>query len=177
MAGVTSCPAWTRENILYGRRGADDAAASNQVAALPIALGAPEAGTAERLQQIVASTRGLKGRARRTPGSILQGYTAFLAGAAALFDAMPGLPGALPSFNLVMSNVRGPERRLYLNGAAMLGAYALPIVPPGAALNVTVFSYADSICLGLGTTPASLPDTGRLIRHIDEALGELGEGG
>ena len=154
-------------------RASEDESASNRVAALPVALGAPDADAAERLRQIVASTRGLKDRARRTPGSVLQGYTAFLASAAALFDAMPGLPGSLPSFNLVVSNVRGPGRRRYLNGAAMLGAYALPIVPPGAALNVTVFSYADSICLGLGTTPASLPDTGRLVRHVEDALGEL----
>ena len=43
----------------------------------------------------------------------------------------------------------------------------------GAALNVTVFSYADAICVGLGTTPASLPDTGRLVGHIEDALDEL----
>ncbi|MGI9590699.1 MAG: WS/DGAT domain-containing protein, partial [Myxococcota bacterium] len=157
-------------------RAADHDAASNQVAALPVSLGAPDADVGERLRQIVASTRAVKQRARRTPGSLLQGYTTFVASSAALLDALPGLAGALPSFNLILSNVRGPKRRLHLNGAPLLGAYALPIVPPGAALNVTVFSYADSICLGVGTTPASLPDTERLVDNIEAALGELAHG-
>ena len=108
------------------------------MAALPVPLGAPDADVAERLRQIVASTRAVKQRARRTPGGLLQGYTAFVASSAALLDALPGLAGRLPSFNLVLSNVRGPKRRLHLNGAPLLGAYALPIVPPGAANRDTI---------------------------------------
>ncbi len=157
-------------------RAADHDAASNQVAALPVPLGAPDADVIERLRQIAASTRAVKARARRTPGGLLQGYTAFVVSSAALLDALPGLAGRLPSFNLIVSNVRGPEQRLYLNGAPLLGAYALPIVPPGAAMNITVFSYDDTICLGVGTTPTSFPDTARLLRHVEAALAELAEG-
>ncbi|MDJ0866359.1 MAG: WS/DGAT domain-containing protein [Myxococcota bacterium] len=89
---------------------------------------------------------------------------------------MAARPAPLDLLFFAIEGPTGPALRLYLGGAPLLGAYALPIVPPGAALNITVFSYDDSICLGVGTTPESLPDTGRLLHHIEAALAELAQG-
>ena len=50
---------------------------------------------------------------------------------------MPWL-GKVPSANLVISNMKGPTEQLYLAGAPLVAFHGLPIVPPGAGLNVTL---------------------------------------
>jgi WS/DGAT C-terminal domain len=61
----------------------------------------------------------------------------------------PGF-GTIPSANLVISNMKGPTEQLYLAGAPLVAFHGLPILPPGAGLNVTYASVNKDICLGIG---------------------------
>ncbi|MGW5052984.1 WS/DGAT/MGAT family O-acyltransferase [Actinokineospora sp. NPDC004072] len=87
------------------------------------------------------------------------------------------LPGALrltpPSFNLLISNVPGPQQPLYWNGAKMVGLYPVSIPYEGQALNITVTSYAGSLEFGLTGCRRSVPHLQRLLGHLDTALAEL----
>ena len=56
----------------------------------------------------------------------------------------------MPSANLVISNMKGPTGQLYLAGAPLIAFHGLPILPPGAGLNVTFASVNKDICLGIG---------------------------
>jgi diacylglycerol O-acyltransferase len=84
---------------------------------------------------------------------------------------MQGL--ARPPFNLVISNVPGPRRTMYLNGAKMLGTYPLSIPINGMALNITCNSYAENMDFGLTGCRRTVPHLQRLLGHLDDELAAL----
>lgn len=80
---------------------------------------------------------------------------------------------ARPPFNLVISNVPGPRRPMYWNGARLDGLYPLSVVLDGQALNITVTSYSDRMAFGLTGCRRSVPHLQRLIGHLDAELAAL----
>jgi diacylglycerol O-acyltransferase len=91
-----------------------------------------------------------------------------------LLQSLPGLQNfTRPPFNLIISNVPGPRRPLYLNGARLDGMYPLSIPFDGQALNITCTSYAKDLAFGLTGCRRSVPHLQRLLGHLDEALSEL----
>jgi WS/DGAT/MGAT family acyltransferase len=84
-----------------------------------------------------------------------------------LFGAHRLLP---PPFNLVISNVPGPRKRLYMAGAPLEAFYPLSIPTVGQALNVTVTSYVDSMEFGLTGCRRHVPHLQRLLTHLEGSL-------
>lgn len=80
---------------------------------------------------------------------------------------------ARPPFNLVISNVPGPRKPMYWNGARLDGLYPLSIVLDGQALNITVTSYSDEIAFGLTGCRRSVPHLQRLLTYLDDELSAL----
>jgi diacylglycerol O-acyltransferase / wax synthase len=78
-----------------------------------------------------------------------------------------------PAFNLVISNVPGPQKPLYYNGARLEGIYPVSIPYDGQALNVTVTSYAGSLEFGLIGCRRRVPRLQRLLAHLEDSLVEL----
>ena len=78
-------------------------------------------------------------------------------------------------FNLVVTNVPGPQRPLYLAGGRMLASY--PVIPlaKGHALSVGLTSYDGGVYYGLNGDREAMPDVDVLAQCIDDALGELVE--
>jgi len=77
--------------------------------------------------------------------------------------------------NLVISNVPGPKKPLYLKGAEMLGIYPVSTLPPLTALNVTAVSYVDTLNFGLIAARTAIPDLPLLTSYLDDAFRELAE--
>jgi len=79
-----------------------------------------------------------------------------------------GLP-----FNLVVTNVPGPQLPLYLLGARMLEIY--PLVPLFArlGLGVALFSYAGRLHWGFNADWDVMPDLHDYVRATEEAFAEL----
>ena len=75
-----------------------------------------------------------------------------------------------PPFNLVISNVPGPQEPLYWNGARLQGMFPLSIPLDGQALNITVTSYAGEVQFGLTGCRRSVPSLQRLLVHLEESL-------
>ena len=70
----------------------------------------------------------------------------------------PAVANRLPPLvNLVVSNVPGPPRPLYLAGARVLHHWPLSIVGHGLGLNVTVESYAGMLEFGVTTASVAVP--------------------
>ncbi|MBF6171602.1 WS/DGAT/MGAT family O-acyltransferase [Nocardia blacklockiae] len=84
------------------------------------------------------------------------------------FQALPRVP-----FNLVISNVPGPRKPVYLQGARLHSNYPLSIPFDGQAVNITVTSTADTLDFGLVACRRSVPQLSRMIEHLDTALAEL----
>jgi diacylglycerol O-acyltransferase / wax synthase len=78
-----------------------------------------------------------------------------------------------PAFNVLISNVPGPRKPLYWNGARMQGVYPLSIPYEGQALNITVTSYAGSLEFGLTGCRRTVPHLQRLLGLLDDSLVEL----
>lgn len=77
------------------------------------------------------------------------------------------------SFNLVITNVPGPQFPLYTAGARLVASY--PVLPllPGQALAIGVTSYDGKVFFGLDADRDALPDIEVLAACITESLDEL----
>jgi len=112
-------------------------------------------------------------------------YKGLSAGEAALFTQLTsspivlttllGLGEKLPAYNLVISNVPGPRKAMYWNGAQLQGIYPASIVLHGQALNITLVSYMDQLDFGIIACRRSMPHVQRLLDHMEESLQELEE--
>lgn len=88
--------------------------------------------------------------------------------------AVPGwVASTPPPFNLVISNVPGPNEPLYHGGARLNGSYPLSTVLDGQALNITLISNADNLDFGLVGCRRSVPHLQRLLAHLESSLKDL----
>ena len=125
------------------------------------------------MRAIVASTRKSKQvvRGLRPLQALALGAANF---APLAFATIPGIVQYTPpQFNIIISNVPGPKKHLYWNGAQLDGVYPVSIPMEGLALNITVTSTAEHINFGLIGARAQLPSLQRLLTHLDTALEEL----
>jgi WS/DGAT/MGAT family acyltransferase len=141
----------------------------NQVSAELIPMGAPEASPLERLKEINAATMRAKDKGRSMQTTSRQVYALLLLGSLTMADAVPWL-GKVPSANLVISNMKGPSEQLYLAGAPMVAFQGLPIVPPGAGLNVTFASIGSGLCIAIGAAPEAVHEPFRLAELMEQAF-------
>jgi hypothetical protein len=78
-----------------------------------------------------------------------------------------------PAFNVVVSNVPGPQQTMYFRGAGIEASYPLSIPFHGYGLNITTLTSADRIGFGYLGCRDTIPHLQRLALHGTEALGEL----
>jgi diacylglycerol O-acyltransferase len=75
-----------------------------------------------------------------------------------------------PPFNVVISNVPGPRRTLYLSGSRLSGIYPLSIPFHGQALNITCESYEGQMNFGLTGCRRTVPSLQRILSHLDAEM-------
>lgn len=78
-----------------------------------------------------------------------------------------------PAVNLVLTSVPGPPVPLYCGGARMETLFPLGPIFDGAALNVTVVSYTDKVCVGFLTCPDVCPPVQHLADAVPAAVADL----
>jgi diacylglycerol O-acyltransferase len=137
-------------------------------------LGTHLADPEERLKVIQTSIRDGRSLIQELSFSEVTLYTALLA-APALTPALLGLGAALPATNVVISNVPGPSKTMYWNGARLDGMYPVSIVFHGLAVNITVTSYAGSLDFGIVACRRSVPRVQRIIDFLENGLVEIEE--
>ncbi len=156
------------------RKRSDSAdAAGNQIGALLCNLGTDRSSPAERLAVIARSMA--DGKRLFKELSPLQ-MLALSAVNVATLGGSP-LPGFVnhtrPPFNLVISNVPGPRKQMYWNGAQLDGIYPASVLLDGQALNITLTSSGDSLDFGITGCRRSVPHLQRILTHLDTSLAEL----
>lgn len=161
-------------------RGADDRA-GNAVGAILCSLGTHLEDAPARLEHIQASIRQSKSRLEGlTPGQIIALSALSLAPAALSMSPLIRLPGAedvvRPAFNIVISNVPGPQQPLYWNGARLTGSYPMSLLVDGQALNITTSSYAGSLDFGILGCRRQVPSLQHLLEHLEDELVALEAG-
>lgn len=151
----------------------DEDDAGNAIGAILANLGTNVHDAGERLATIITSTTNAKKQLQgMTRAAILQ-YSALLC-APALMQMIPATAGAFkPTFNIVISNVPGPDQPRYFRGARLEAVYPMSIPVHGQALNITCNSYAGNLCFGFTGCRDTVPHLQRLAVACGEALTEL----
>jgi hypothetical protein len=76
-------------------------------------------------------------------------------------------------FNLLVTNVPGPQAPLYLLGHELRGSFPVAFLARGHALAVAIMSYNGGVHFGLLADDDAVPDLAEIGTHIEEALAEL----
>src|SRR6185295_4207853 len=79
---------------------------------------------------------------------------------------------ALP-FNLVVTNVPGPQVPLYLLGARMAANYGQLPLTDYLGVGIVLFSYAGTLTWGFTADWDLVPDLHDFVRAVDDAFAEL----
>jgi len=146
------------------------ASGGNAVGAVMVKLGTDQADPADRLQSVHQSmVTGKDALGTMTSAQIMA--MSALGVAPAILTPMLRMQGiARPPFNLIVSNVPGPEEPHYFNGARLEGIYPLSIPIHGMGLNITCTSYAGQMDFGLTGCRRTVPRLQRLLTHLDDEL-------
>lgn len=132
----------------------------------------------ERLAAIHESTQGAKEMQKALAAEKIMGISETAPPAminlAARTYTQAGLDRSIPPImNLIISNVPGPPFPIYCAGAEIEALYPMGPLLYGTGLNITVFSYQDSVDFGFLTCRELVPDSWRLADAVHEALAEL----
>lgn len=154
-------------------RPTDDQGSGNAITFIIATLGTDIADAAQRFAAIRASVQHAKTHVQSLPKQAMEQYTLLLM-APTIVTLMTGIAGRIrPMYNVMVSNVPGPDKPLYFRGAEMVGCYPASVVTHGQALNITCQSYAGEMDFGITGCHATLPSMQRLAVYMADALGEL----
>jgi len=150
----------------------------NQVASMTASLHTDIEGPAERLAAIHESMRIAKEKHQALPAEILQDFAQFTAPAIAARASRVIARAAVAElvdlpFNVVISNVPGPQFPLYGIGAKLIANYPVSAINDGVGLNMTVQSYNGSLDFGFIACRELVPDVWELIDHLGDSLEAL----
>jgi diacylglycerol O-acyltransferase len=146
-------------------------ALGNRVAAMWAGLPIGEADPITRLQTISSEMSGVKESGQAVGAQVLTELTGFapptIMAQAARMSAHQRM------FNLVVTNVPGPQFPLYMLGRRLQEMF--PMVPLAAnqALGVAIMSYDGHLNYGLNADFDALPDVERLAQDLSDAIAEL----
>lgn len=147
--------------------------ATTNVSAIWPALGPVSAPILRRLDAIKASTRGEKARLKGLGKDAAYAYAVMaFALSETLAIARPEALGLRPA-NMLISNVRGPERPLYLNGARLETFFPVSTLIAGFGLNITFMSYGGQMVFGYTANGSALPEVESMARYTVEAFASL----
>jgi len=132
----------------------------------------------ERLIRTHEALSEMKDRHRALPATLLQDANHFIppavfARAAQLTFRLSSSAAAHPTWNLVISNVPGPQIPLYCAGARLVANYPVSVITDGMGLNITVMSYLGSLDFGIVADRDQMPDLHRLIEWLRDGVAEL----
>ena len=77
------------------------------------------------------------------------------------------------AFNMVVTNVPGPPRPVYLSGAPMRASYPLVPLFENQALGVALFSYDDGLHWGFNADWDAVPDLHEFVAAIEQEFEKL----
>lgn len=160
------------------RTGLEDDQYQNRVSAMFTDLATNEADPVKRLRHVQGAMVAAKQHFAAIPADTLQDFTryappAIAARAMRMYSRLKIADRMNPPFNLVISNVPGPNVPLYSAGARLLHYYPVSALVDGQGLNITVQSYDGNLDFGFLGCRELVPDIWVLPDLIHESMREL----
>jgi WS/DGAT/MGAT family acyltransferase len=151
------------------RSESDKSALGNQVSLLIASLPVGIEDHAERHKAVITGMDRLKGANQAGGFAVLsrlaEQVPPFLQAAAGFM-----VPNSQPLFNLVCTNVPGPQIPLYLAGRKVEEHWPLVPLSMGLGLNTCLTSYNGVLYWGIVADPNLVPDVSVVARHIEGAF-------
>jgi diacylglycerol O-acyltransferase len=152
-------------------RASGDDGLGNRVAMMVARLPLEERDPVRRLEKMVAETR-VRKRSRQAAGmqtiEEIGDWTV-----SSLFVAFARLAARSRPFNLVVTNVPGPQFAIYALGSRMTACYPLVPLYENQALGIALFSYDGRIYCGFNADWDAVPDLHELVEAVEEEFGAL----
>jgi WS/DGAT/MGAT family acyltransferase len=148
-------------------------ALGGRVASYLVDLPVGEANPVVRLHQISYAMKAHQDSGQAIGAEALVGVASFTPPTLHLLGARVTNTLSRRLFNVVVTNVPGPQLTLYADGARMLAAY--PVVPlaRGQSVSIGLTSYDGAIHIGLNADRDSMPDLDVLAGALRDSLNEL----
>ena len=145
----------------------------NRISSYFVDLPVGEPDPVVRLQQVSYAMRGHKESGQSVGAEALVQMSGFAPPTIHSLGARVASSITRRLFNLVVTNVPGPQFPLYAAGARMLTMY--PVVPlaKGQALAIGATSYDGGVYFGLNADRDAMPDVDVLAALLEESLTEL----
>ncbi|AKT51439.1 WS/DGAT/MGAT family O-acyltransferase [Arsenicicoccus sp. oral taxon 190] len=128
-----------------------------------------------RLHQIAYAMWRQVDRGRAIGAGTLAGLAGFSSPTLHSLGARLGSLASRRLFNLVVTNVPGPQQLRYLGTAPMTATYPVMPVAEGQAIAVGVTSYAGGVHFGINADRDLVPDLDTLADALTESLAELAD--
>jgi diacylglycerol O-acyltransferase / wax synthase len=144
----------------------------NRFSTVLVDLPAHDPDPVARMQAVHEQMASLKGSAAVRAGALLVGASGWAPPlvSSTLARAMSGVR----AFNLVVSNLPGPQQPFYLAGVRLERVHpVVPLNPSSQGLTVGVLSYDGTVCFGLLADRALEPPLDEVSQALREALAEL----
>jgi diacylglycerol O-acyltransferase len=153
----------------------EDAAAGNRVSSYLVELPVGEPNPRVRLSRLSYAMRGVAAHGQSGGADSLIALTGFAPPTLHALGARAARGLSRRLFNLVVTNVPGPQMPLYAAGSRMLEVF--PVVPlaRGQGLSVGMTSYNGRVFFGLNADRDSVGDVDVLADLIEQEVGELVE--
>jgi hypothetical protein len=132
----------------------------------------------KRLKRVQLSMAIAKGNLAAIPAETLMDYTQFAPPAVAaramrMVSRMRIADRMNPPFNVIISNVPGPNVPLYMAGAELKHFYPVSTIADGQGLNMTVQSYNGNLDFGFVACRELVPDVWLLTELLQKSMKEL----
>jgi hypothetical protein len=152
-------------------RAGDDGPLGNRVAPAFVDLPVGAMSAKRRLALVREGTKHFKDTMMAMSVDTIVGLGAYAPGG--LLSAAARAASRGPWFNLVVSNIPGPQQPMYLAGARLVASY--PSMPLGqnSALSIACTSFGGTMAFGLTGDWDGMPDIDALAIALDESLAEL----
>jgi WS/DGAT/MGAT family acyltransferase len=139
----------------------DTGAFGNRVTMMAAQLPLAERDPRKRLQHVIETTRELKASKQARGVEILEEISEL--GLTTLFAQFARFSALARPFNVVVTNVPGPQFQAFLLDAPLVEAYPLVPLYRNQALGIALFSYNGGLYWGLNADWDALPDLHDLI--------------
>ena len=165
------CPVSVRTEDEHGRL-------DNRISGMFVHLRTDIADPAKRLRAIAKATKGAKADHNAVGAKFIQNWAEQAAPstfvlATRLYSRLNLADRHPPIYNVVVSNVPGPDFPLYLDGAELVATYPMGPIMEGAGLNVTVLSYMDNVDFGFLAGAELVPDVWDMADVVEGIMADL----